>query len=89
VFRTEITKLPGVEKIILMDLSVAGGGAEPGFPVDLALRGRDWDQLAKSSELLKTKMKETGLMVDVDSNYASACRKCRSSRTAKPPPPAA
>ncbi|MBK6879954.1 MAG: efflux RND transporter permease subunit [Elusimicrobia bacterium] len=70
VFRAEIAKLPGVEKIILMDLSVAGGGAEPGFPVDLALRGRDWEQLAKSSELLRTKMKETGLMVDVDSNYA-------------------
>jgi HAE1 family hydrophobic/amphiphilic exporter-1 len=69
IFRDELNKIPGVEKAILQDLSVAGGGAEPGFPIDLSLRGRDWDELAKASEILKTKMKETGLMVDVDSNY--------------------
>ncbi|HMX95582.1 MAG TPA: efflux RND transporter permease subunit, partial [Elusimicrobiota bacterium] len=69
IFRDELNKIPGVEKALLQDLSVAGGGAEPGFPVDLSLRGRDWDELARVSEIVKTKMKETGLMVDVDSNY--------------------
>jgi hydrophobe/amphiphile efflux-1 (HAE1) family protein len=69
IFRDELNKLPGVEKALLQDLSVAGGGAEPGFPVDLSLQGRDWDQLADVSEKVKAKMKETGLMVDVDSNY--------------------
>nr|MBP9699281.1 efflux RND transporter permease subunit [Elusimicrobiota bacterium] len=69
IFRDELNRIPGVQKALLQDLSVAGGGAEPGFPVDLSLRGRDWDELARVSEIVKTKMKETGLMVDVDSNY--------------------
>lgn len=69
IFRDALNQIPGVQKALLQDLSVAGGGAEPGFPVDLSLRGRDWDELARVSEIVKTKMKETGLMVDVDSNY--------------------
>lgn len=69
IFRDELNKLPGVDKALLQDLSVAGGGAEPGFPVDFSLRGRDWEALARSSEIMKAKMKETGLLVDVDSNY--------------------
>ncbi|MBK8575870.1 MAG: efflux RND transporter permease subunit [Elusimicrobia bacterium] len=69
IFRDDLNKIPGVEKALLQDLSVAGGGAEPGFPVDLSLRGRDWDELARVSEIVKAKMKESGLMVDVDSNY--------------------
>ena len=69
IFRDQLNQIPGVQKALLQDLSVAGGGAEPGFPVDLSLRGRDWDELARVSEIVKTKMKETGLMVDVDSNY--------------------
>jgi hydrophobe/amphiphile efflux-1 (HAE1) family protein len=69
IFRDELNKISGVEKALLQDLSVAGGGAEPGFPVDFSLRGRDWEELARVSEMVKTKMIGTGLMVDVDSNY--------------------
>jgi HAE1 family hydrophobic/amphiphilic exporter-1 len=69
VFRTELNKIPGVEKALLQDLSVAGEGAEPGFPVDASLRGRDWAQLAKASEDMKARMKASGRLVDVDSNY--------------------
>jgi hydrophobe/amphiphile efflux-1 (HAE1) family protein len=69
VFRTDLAKIPGVEKAILIDLSQGGGGAESGFPVDFTLQGRDWDQLASLSQQFQEKMKATGLMVDVDSNY--------------------
>ncbi|MBV9080508.1 MAG: efflux RND transporter permease subunit, partial [Elusimicrobia bacterium] len=69
VFRDAINAQAGVSKTILMDLSQGGGGAESGFPIDFTLQGRDWDQLAGLSEKFQEKMKATGLMVDVNSNY--------------------
>ncbi len=69
VFRKDLAAIPGVEKAILMDLSTGGGGAESGFPVDFTLQGRDWDELAALSNKFQEKMKESGLMVDVNSNY--------------------
>ena len=69
VVRDALSKQAGVTKCILMDLSTGGGGADSGFPIDFTLQGRDWDQLAKLSEQFQEKMKTTGLMVDVNSNY--------------------
>jgi hydrophobe/amphiphile efflux-1 (HAE1) family protein len=69
VLREGLSAIPGVSKAILMDLSTGGGGAESGFPVDFTLQGRDWDQLAALSVQFQEKMRATGLMVDVNSNY--------------------
>lgn len=69
VFRDALSKITGVNKAILMDLSTGGGGADSGFPIDFTIQGRDWDQLASLSEQVQEKMKATGLMVDVNSNY--------------------
>lgn len=69
VFRDALSKQAGVSKAILLDLSTGGGGANSGFPIEFTLQGRDWDQLAKLSEDFQEKMKATGLMVDVNSNY--------------------
>ncbi|MBI3298250.1 MAG: efflux RND transporter permease subunit [Elusimicrobia bacterium] len=68
-FRQRLTGLPGLKKVILLDLSTGGGGAEPGFPVDFTIQGRDWEQLGKLSETFQEEMRKTGLMVDVNSNY--------------------
>jgi hypothetical protein len=46
IFRDELNKLPGVEKALLQDLSVAAAERNPGFPWTSRLRGRDWDELA-------------------------------------------
>ena len=69
ILRKDLTAIPGVSKAIIMDLSTGGGGAESGFPVDFTLQGRDWEQLAALSGKFQEKMKETGMMVDVNSNY--------------------
>jgi len=69
VLRGELGKIPGISKAILIDLSSGGGGADSGFPVEFTIQGRDWDQLARVSETFLQKMKATGLMVDVNSNY--------------------
>jgi HAE1 family hydrophobic/amphiphilic exporter-1 len=69
VFRTTLSSTTGVSKAILLDLSTGGGGAEPGFPIDFTLQGRDWDQLADLSGKFEKRMRETGLMTDVNTNY--------------------
>ena len=68
-FRKSLAVIPGLAKVILLDLSTGGGGGEPGFPVDFTIQGRDWDQLAELSGRFQEEMKKTGLMVDVNSNY--------------------
>ena len=68
-FRKELSKIAGLDKVIILDLSTGGGGAEPGFPVDFTLQGRDWDQLADLSGKFQEEMRKTGLLVDVNSNY--------------------
>ncbi len=69
VFRKDLAAIDGVSKAILMDLSTGGGGADSGFPVDFTLQGRDWDQLASLSGKFQEKMKATGIMVDINSDY--------------------
>jgi HAE1 family hydrophobic/amphiphilic exporter-1 len=69
VFRKDLTTLPGISKAIILDMSTGGGGAEPGFPVDFTIQGRDWEQLASLSEKFQDEMRKSGLMVDVNSNY--------------------
>jgi hydrophobe/amphiphile efflux-1 (HAE1) family protein len=69
VFRKDLTGIAGISKAIILDLSTGGGGAEPGFPIDFTLQGRDWDQLADLSGKFQEELKKTGLMVDVNSNY--------------------
>ena len=67
--RKELSTLPGLSKVIILDLSTGGGGAEPGFPVDFTIQGRDWEQLARLSGEFQEEMRKTGVMVDVNSNY--------------------
>jgi HAE1 family hydrophobic/amphiphilic exporter-1 len=69
VLREGLTVIPGVSKALLLDLSTGGGGSEPAYPVDFVLQGNDWDQLGALSEEFQEKMRETGLMVDINSNY--------------------
>jgi HAE1 family hydrophobic/amphiphilic exporter-1 len=60
--------IPGA-KVVLQDPSQQGFSASRGFPVEIAIRGRDWDTLATSSKEIMERMRTTGLVTDVDSNY--------------------
>ena len=68
-FRKDLSAISGVTKAILIDLSQGGGGSDSGFPVEFTLQGKNWDELAKLSETFQEKMRASGLMVDVNSNY--------------------
>lgn len=54
---------------ILMDLSQGGFSGGRGYPIEFTVLGSDWEKLAKFNSEIMKKMTESGLMVDVDSNY--------------------
>lgn len=56
-------------RISLQDPTSRGmGGGGRGFPIEFAIKGPDWDQLVMATEKITTAMRDSGLMVDVDSN---------------------
>jgi hydrophobe/amphiphile efflux-1 (HAE1) family protein len=56
-------------KVSIQDLSQRGFTASRGFPVELAVQGRDWDKLVEYSEKIIEKLDATGLVTDTDSDY--------------------
>ena len=56
-------------KVSIQDLSQRGFTASRGFPVELAVQGRDWDKLVEYSETIIEKLNATGLVTDADSDY--------------------
>jgi hydrophobe/amphiphile efflux-1 (HAE1) family protein len=66
--RAGVNSIPGV-RASLQDPSQQGFSASRGFPVEVSVRGRDWDTLAARSREIVDQMRETGLVTDVDSDY--------------------
>lgn len=54
---------------VLLDLSQGGFSGGRGYPVEFTVLGSDWEKLAKFNTEIMKRMSESGLMVDVDSNY--------------------
>ncbi|MBI1991909.1 MAG: efflux RND transporter permease subunit, partial [Candidatus Omnitrophica bacterium] len=68
VFRKELNAIPDL-KAYVQDLSLSGFSAQRGFPIELSIRGPDWDQLAEHSEAIRARMAANPLMVDADTDY--------------------
>ncbi len=75
-FRKQLNSIPDV-KAAIQDLSLSGFSAQRGFPVELTVRGPDWDELARISQELERRMAESPLMVDVDTNYLTGVPEVR------------
>ncbi len=69
--RKALKKIDGLERISIQDPSQSGFTAKRGYPVELSLRGPDWDKLAELDQALMKKMADSGKMVDVDTDYQS------------------
>src|ERR1035438_2681977 len=67
--RKEFSAVPGVDRVSVLDLSQAGFSAQRGYPIQFMLQGPDWDKLAELAATMRQKMQESGLMVDVDTDY--------------------
>ena len=66
--RKELNSYPGLRAVV-QDLSQQGFTAQRGFPVEFSVRGSDWNQLIESSQTLMSDLKQSGLVVDLDSDY--------------------
>lgn len=69
VFRKALGAINGVDKAIIQDLSLSGFSSRRGFPIEFTLVGANWDKMGELSEVMMKRMKDSGLMVDVDSDY--------------------
>ncbi len=68
--RRELAQIPGGRAVLVdpsaQSFSASRGG---GFPIEISVRGRDWDTLAVKSQELMDAMRDSGLMTDLDSDY--------------------
>ncbi|MEO8277139.1 MAG: efflux RND transporter permease subunit [Thermoanaerobaculia bacterium] len=66
--RKELNGYPGLRAVV-QDLSQQGFTAQRGFPVEFSVRGSDWNQLIGTSQQLMADLRQSGLVVDLDSDY--------------------
>ncbi len=66
--RGKLNAIPGVRAVI-QDLSQQGLTAQRGFPVEFSIRGPDWKRLEELSDVVTDKLNQSGLVVDVDTDY--------------------
>jgi HAE1 family hydrophobic/amphiphilic exporter-1 len=71
VVRGAFTKVEGIKRVAVQDLSqsLGGGAGSRGFPLELSIHGPDWDKLGEFAETLRDRLTKTGLAVDVDTSY--------------------
>src|SRR3989338_6463938 len=76
IFRKELNSIPDV-KASIQDLSLSGFSAQRGHPIELTVRGPNWDTLAEISTALEQRMAQSPLMVDVDTDYLTGVPEVR------------
>ena len=67
--RKAFSAIPGVDRAVIQDLSLSGFTAQRGFPIEFTVRGPDWDKLGEYGQKIMEKMKASGFMTDVDTDY--------------------
>ncbi len=68
-FRKELAKIPGVERVAILDLSLTGFSAQRGYPIEFEVQGPDWKKLADLSAVMRKKLMDSGNMADIDTDY--------------------
>lgn len=76
ILRTELNKVPDL-KASMQDLSLSGFSAQRGFPIELTVRGPNWDQLVELTDKMQDDMRKSGLMVDVNTDYLTGSKEVR------------
>ncbi len=69
--RKALKQIKELDRVSIQDPSQSGFTAKRGYPVELSLRGPDWDKLADLDQALMKRMSDSGKMVDVDTDYQS------------------
>jgi hydrophobe/amphiphile efflux-1 (HAE1) family protein len=66
--RQELNSYPGLRASI-QDPSLGGFSASRGYPIEISVRGSDWDELIASARSLMDEMRQSGQVVDLDTDY--------------------
>ncbi len=66
--RRELNTIPGL-KAVVQDPSQQGFTARRGFPVEFSVRGPEWPALVDLSGKVMSQIQESGLVVDLDTDY--------------------
>jgi multidrug efflux pump len=66
--RRDLNAVPGIRAVI-QDLSQQGFTASRGFPIEFSIRGSNWEQLIALSSEIMGKLRESGIVQDLDSDY--------------------
>ena len=69
--RKALKQIKELDRVSIQDPSQSGFTAKRGYPVEISLRGPDWDKLAELDAALMKRMADSGKMVDVDTDYQS------------------
>jgi hydrophobe/amphiphile efflux-1 (HAE1) family protein len=67
--RDEFNRIKGMDRTTVLDLSLSGFTASRGYPITFSVQGPDWAKLAEYSSRIQEKMKASGMMTDIDSDY--------------------
>jgi HAE1 family hydrophobic/amphiphilic exporter-1 len=65
----ETLRRPGDAILGVQDIAAVGGGGSRPQPVQLNVRGQDWDQVVAGAEKLRARMAASPLLSDVDTTY--------------------
>ncbi|MBI4817864.1 MAG: efflux RND transporter permease subunit [Deltaproteobacteria bacterium] len=68
VLRKELNGYPGLRAMV-QDPSQQGFSAQRGFPIEFSVRGANWDELVEGANEMMQKLRATGAVVDLDSDY--------------------
>src|SRR5581483_11286495 len=69
--RKQLSQVKGIDRVAVVDLSQSGFSAQRGgsYPVQFMVQGPDWEKLAQVEAEFRRKMKETGIMTDINTDY--------------------
>lgn len=77
VVRKEISALSSEYRVSAQDLSMRGFSASRGFPVEVTIKGKDWETLTSSTVQIMEEMRKSGKYADVDSNFLQGQREAQ------------
>lgn len=77
ILRKDLKELVPEATFSVQDLSQRGFSAERGYPVELVLTGPDWNTLSSLSVKILDKLKESKILLDVDTDYVAGQKELR------------
>lgn len=77
VIRKDLSALSPEYRVTAQDLSMRGFSASRGFPVEVTIKGKDWEVLTSATSQIMEEMRKSGKYADVDSNFLQGQREAQ------------